>query len=107
MMDSEAILEELRAIRILLTIDKKDELNSQLDEYDDIHEDLLAEYPNSDWIETGDIQETLAEKHNVTERTLRNRQRDLVEAGFVLHRQSGDTHEYKKSGLTRTLELIN
>lgn len=92
-MDGEAILEELRVIRILLTIDKKDELNSQLEGFDTIHEDLLNEFPASEWVEPGDIQETLSEKHEATVRTIENRQRDLVEAGFVLYRQSGDAHE--------------
>lgn len=97
-MTDEEMLNELRAIKYLLAISTREPLGKAHADLDEIHRDLLDELSISKWKKTNDIQERLAEKHDVSKRTIRGRRKDLLEKG-LLKESREDTTKYKATAV--------
>lgn len=103
-MSEEEILRELRAIRILLTIDNRDEIGGMLDRTSAIQYEILGSLDDTDWagIDTSGI----AKKYEVDERTVRDHRAELESWGFVEKQGEKRWAEYRKTVIAEAAELL-
>lgn len=103
-MTDEDILAELRTIRVLLSIDKEEELDEILNSLDEV-EKTIVEWVGDEWdsLPTSEI----AESCNVGDRTVQRRVNSLEESYIIEKQGNGAGTEYRETGLLRAAELIS
>lgn len=101
-MSDEEILAELRTIRTLLALDKKEELNGILNGLDEV-EQAIIEKVGDEW--NGLSTSEIADELDVGDRTVQRRIGDLEEANLIEKRGSGRGTEYRETGLLRAADL--
>lgn len=95
MMEEEAIM-ELRTIKTLLSIDKREELNAIASEFTPIQREILGYLDPYEWkgLPTSDI----ADEMETSPNTVRNHRSDLEERNIVEKRGDDGGAEYRISG---------
>lgn len=103
-MAEDEILRELRAIRILLTIDHEEQVKSRLADLSEIQREILDSLDFEEWmkIDSGEIGDEL----NVGESTVREHRSELVSWGFVEKKGEKRWAEYRKTVLAEAAELL-
>lgn len=102
-MTEDEIHRELRTIKVLLALDKKDELQQLADDMEDVHSELLSKLSADEW-RSGFIEE-VADEADLSARSVRRRLSDLVNRKFVERRGQGGGTEYRKTGLSDAVDL--
>lgn len=103
MVDNE-ILEELKTIRILLAIDKEDQLREMTTELSEIQEYILDILSYSEWrsISTSEVADDL----DVGETTVREHRSELEEMNLINKKGQAGGTEYRKTGLFRAADSL-
>jgi DNA-binding MarR family transcriptional regulator len=103
-MSDEEILAELRTIRTLLAIDKKEELEELTTDLSELQEHLLNRLEHTEWhsLPTSEI----AEEFETTTRTVQKHRSDLENKNLVEKDGDGRGATYRKTGLLHSAEQI-
>lgn len=103
-MTDEEILAELRTIRILLALDKGEELDDVLNNLDEV-EQTIVEKVGDEWnsLPTSKI----AERCEVGDRTVQRRVNSLEESHLIEKQGNAAGTEYRETGLLRAAELMS
>ena len=103
-MIEEETLMELRTIKTLLAIDKRDEIEDLTAEFSPIQEEILNRLDSYEWrsLATSEI----AEITDVSNVTVRDHRSDLEDRNLVEKRGSGSGAEYRVTGLLGCAELL-
>lgn len=103
-MSEEEILSELRAIRTLLSLDKKEQLEQIIDGLSDKQKRILDELDGQDWtsIPTSEI----SEEFDVSDRSIQNHLGKLVDKNLIEKQGYGAGTEYRATGLLEAAEIV-
>lgn len=104
-MTEERIARELETIRVLLTLDKREELQSYLHDLDEVHELILDEVPDDGW--SSGVASAVAEEVDPSRRSVQRKVSELVDLQFLVKRGEGRGTEYRKTGLARAVQLVD
>lgn len=107
-MTDEELLSELRTIRLLLSIDKEEEIEQLVTGLSEKQKHILSQLSYSEWrsISTSEI----ADQFDVGTTTVRNHRSELEEKNLIAKKGQGKGAVYRKTGLLRsasTLGLID
>lgn len=67
-MDDEELLEELRTIRTLIAIDKKEYLEKAINNNDKVHDRILEELEYSHWTKATQFKGVIAEEYDISKK---------------------------------------
>lgn len=98
---NEELLEELRSVRALLMLDKKDELEGLGKSLNNEQYMIIEELSYDDWVKSADIKDKLTEEMEISGRTFNRRINDLEKMGLVEKEGQKRGTKYRKTGLLR------
>lgn len=103
-MTDEEILTELRTIRTLLSLDKEEKLEEICDDLNEVQEDILDELGAEEW--KSGFSANLAEKHDISKRTVQRHLSDLTDRNMVEKVGDGGGAKYRRSALLQAAESV-
>lgn len=103
-MTEDEILRELRTIRILLTIDNEERVQSRLSDLSEIQRKILDALDLEEWMKIDSAE--IGDELDVGESTVREHRSELVNWGFVEKKGEKRWAEYRKTVLAETAELL-
>lgn len=102
---TDEMLEELRTIRTLLAIDKRDDIVEIVGELSDVQIHMVKILSHTEWM--GISRSQVAEEVGVSEGTVSNHRAEMVDDNLIEKRGDGAGAEYRKTALLRVAELLN
>lgn len=101
------ILDEIRSIRALLMIDRKQDLIELGNEIDDVQYAILDKLSYDKWIQSSDIKNELVEELDISGSNYKKKIRQLGRLGLVEKEGIKRWTKYRKTGLLRMVETIS
>lgn len=103
-MNDEDVIERLDTIITLLSLEKREMLQAELEELDDAHIDILRQ--TETWTEPSEFKDELAEEHEVSTRTIENKVADLVDSALLNSKGNAPATEYKRASVFNQLPSL-
>lgn len=104
-MTEDDILNELRTIRTLLTLEKEDRLQEIAGDLSDIQRGVIQQLDYEEW--NRGFSEDIAEEHDVTKRHVQRETKELVERNLAERQGAASGTEYRKTPLLRAIDLAD
>lgn len=98
-MTEDEIIQELKAIRLLLSIDKKDDLNNLVGNLSEIQLHLFENLEYNEWMSIPLTE--VADDLEVGSTTVSTHRSELVDKGLIEKRGTGKGAEFRLTGLYR------
>jgi len=105
-MTESEMVRELRTIRTLLAIDKKDELSEIFGDSDEISETILDKLSSTEWRRAGELKSDVAEEHDSSNRTVNRRVDSLLDRNLIEKKGNSRATEYRLTGLYDAGRLV-